>query len=353
MIDFILEQDNLPVSLSPEEELLVKEAVARQQNVLDIDSAAELVRFKQRIAMRRKRRNVFLSVAATVVILICIGGGMLVFRGSSERNASVIVFEATESVSGSLLYMDGKSFLLNSDEALQALERSGVEVTDSGIRYLADGDPMTNTIRTAVGQNLHVSLSDGTDVHLNSNSMFTYPTVFVGEERKVELVGEAYFSVAKDTSHPFVVNTENIETKVLGTEFNIRNYGGEPSTVTLVNGCIEVKAGKREPIILKPGQTLTYSGVDMNKLDIQSVDVREHTEWRKGFFYFNDKPLDEVFRIIGRYYNVTVECDNWVVLPTNFNLWIDMSKSLEENLKLINEVGGLNAMLRGNRVVIN
>lgn len=350
MAEDFLEQDSQPVLLTQDEELIVKEAVARHQHVLNIDSAGELKRFKQSILWRQKKRRFFWSAAASILLIIGVGFGLLIFRGSRVQKAPFIVYEATESASGSLLYMDGKPITLNSDAALLALQKLGAEMTDGGIKYSAEGESMMNTIKTGYGQNYDITLSDGTMVHLNASSTFTYPTVFLDSERKVELKGEAYFTVAKDAAHPFIVNTEELNTKVLGTEFNIRDYGGEPSTATLVKGCIEVKAGYNEPVILKPGQTLSFYGASYIK--IEENDIREHTEWKSGFFYFNEKDLAEVFRIIGRYYNVTVECDNWDILPTKFNLWIDMSKTLGENLKLINEVGGINATIHEEKVII-
>lgn len=348
MTEEFLEQDGQPVQLTQEEELVVKEAVARHQHVLNIDSAEELKRFKQSISWQQKKRRLFWSAAASILLIIGVGTGLLFFR---EQKEPVIVYEATESAGGSLLYMDGKPITLNSDAALLALQKLGAEVTEDGIKYSAEGEPIMNTITTAYGQRYTVTLSDGTMVQLNSHTTFTYPTIFTEAERKVELSGEAYFTVAKDAEHPFVVNSEDLDTKVLGTEFNIRNYGGEPSTVTLVKGSIEVKARKNEAVVLKPGQTFTYYGTGDFK--VQQVDVREYTEWKSGYFYFNEKTLAEVFRIIGRYYNVTVECDNWNVLPTKLNLWIDMNKTIEENLKLINEVSGLNAKMAGDKVIIN
>jgi len=348
MTEEFLEQDGQPVQLTQEEELIVKEAVARHQQVLNIDSAEELKRFKQSIMWQRKKRRFFWSAAASILLIIGVGTGLLFFR---EQKEPVIVYEATESAGGSLLYMDGKPITLNSDAALLALQKLGAEVTEDGIKYSAEGEPVMNTITTAYGQRYTVTLSDGTMVQLNSHTTFTYPTIFTEAERKVELSGEAYFTVAKDAEHPFIVNSEDLDTKVLGTEFNVRNYGGEPTTVTLVKGSIEVKAVGHDAVILKPGQTLTYYATV--EVQVNDVDVREHTEWKSGFFYFNEKTLTEVFRIIGRYYNVTVECDNWDVLPTKLNLWIDMSKTLEENLKLINEVSGLNAKMKGNKVIIN
>lgn len=352
MTEELREQDIQPVPLLHEDELIVKEAVARHQNLLNIDSEKELLLFKKKIAWRHKKRRIVWSAAASVLLLICIGAGILFSWRTVDNNEPLIVYEAKESVSGPLLYMDGKEILLNSNVSLNTLGKLGAEVTEEGIKYSKEGDAMMNTIKTFYGQTYSITLSDGTLVQLNSNTTFTYPTYFDGAEREVELAGEAYFTVAKDAYHPFIVHTEEVQTKVLGTEFDVRAYGGEPSTVTLVKGCVEVTAGMRAPIVLKPGQSFSYTNSYTDVVEVEEVDVREYSEWRSGFFYFDNRTLFDVFRFLGRYYNINVESRNDIVMKQRFNLWIDMSKAIEENLKLINEVGGIHATIKDDKVII-
>ena len=87
-------------------------------------------------------------------------------------------------------------------------------------------------------------LCDGTEVWLNANSNFVYPTAFIGDERIVTLEGEAYFKVTKDPERPFIVKTKTVQTRVLGTEFNIRSYTPEDTHVVLINGKVEVSNTK-------------------------------------------------------------------------------------------------------------
>lgn len=352
MAENSFEQDSHPVHLTPEEELIVKEAIVRHQKVLNVDPANELALFKQRLAWKQKQRRMIWSAVASFLIVLGVGTGLILYYGNTKVQEQIVVYEATDSVGGSLLYMDGKPISLNSEAALLALQKLGAEVTEDGIKYSSEGESMMNTITTSYGQTFTISLSDGSVVQLNSNSKFTYPTIFTEAEREVELKGEAYFTVTKDSKHPFIVHTEDVDTKVLGTEFNVRNYGGEPSTITLVKGSIEVITPTRLPMVLKPGQTLIYSNPETNELEVTNDDIREYIEWKSGYFYFNDKPLHNVFRIIGRYYNITVVCDDWDLMKTHFNLWVDMSLPLDENLKIINEVSGLHIGMKNNKVTI-
>lgn len=102
----------------------------------------------------------------------------------------------------------------------------------------------THVLTIPRGESFKVVLCDGTEVWLNANSNFVYPTAFIGNERIVTLEGEAYFKVTKDPKRPFIVKTKNIQTRVLGTEFNIRSYSPEDTHVVLINGKVEVSNTK-------------------------------------------------------------------------------------------------------------
>ena len=90
------------------------------------------------------------------------------------------------------------------------------------------------------GETFKVVLSDGTEVLLNSDSRLSYPTVFKGKERVVSLEGEAYFNVTKNTEHPFIVKSGNVQVRVLGTEFNMCSYTPDNVRVTLIEGKVAV-----------------------------------------------------------------------------------------------------------------
>lgn len=169
-------------------------------------------------------------------------------------------------------------------------------------------EPMT--ISTPHGGTYRVTLSDGTIVWLNAASTLTYPSRFSGNERRVELTGEAYFSVARDANNPFVVYSRDQRVQVVGTEFNVHAYADEASTATtLVTGRVNVGAST-DPVSnpdgvyrLSPGQ---QSIVEQGTFRIQKVDIDQHTAWRDGRFNFDGKTLPEVMRELGRWYGVKV-----------------------------------------------
>jgi ferric-dicitrate binding protein FerR (iron transport regulator) len=149
-----------------------------------------------------------------------------------------------------------------------------------------------------------VVLPDGSKVFLNAASSLTYPISFVAlRERRVELKGEAYFEVAKDKNHPFIVKTQNQEIKVLGTHFNINSYADEPLTkTTLVEGSVLVKASGIQQI-LKPGSQ-AINGYD--GLRIVEANMDEVLAWKNGYFMFDSESIESVMRKISRWYNIDV-----------------------------------------------
>ena len=347
--DFI-GQDSQPIQLTDEEQQIVKEAVARQQNLLEINSAEELQRFKQRLSWRGRRTKILWTAAASLIFIIGVGVGVMYSSLNPFSQQEILVYEANDSVSEVMLYTGSLTVDLAADSANSVISSLGALLAEDGIMYDGNAAVEQNLLVVPNGKTFSVTLSDGTTVFLNSHSRLTYPSAFTGDERRVELSGEAYFKVAKDAAHPFIVESDGVETKVLGTEFNVRNFGSEPSNVTLVEGSVLVRMPKHSPVRLLPGQNIEIQ--ENGRINVENVDVREYTEWKSGFFYFDNRTLTDVFRIVGRYYNVSVMCQESKLMGTHFNLWIDMNKSLEDNLDLINEVGDLHSKLVGKTVII-
>ncbi|MGS2741775.1 FecR family protein [Sinomicrobium sp. M5D2P17] len=157
---------------------------------------------------------------------------------------------------------------------------------------------------TQVHQIKTIVLEDGTRIILNSGSTLKYPSGFENESvRKVTLEGEAFFDVARDTSKPFVVSTNAIQTRVLGTRFNI---GSQPDkvTVALVEGSVRIdsKDGKQ---LLKPDQKAVYD-VKSRRIEIQSFDAAGELAWITGDFNFEQTPLTKVAALVEARFDVKI-----------------------------------------------
>jgi hypothetical protein len=161
-----------------------------------------------------------------------------------------------------------------------------------------------NTASTPRGGQYQFVLSDGTKVWLNSASSIKYPVQFIGNERKVELTGEAYFEVAHDAKKPFRVESNGQTVEVLGTHFNVNAYGDEGEVkTTLLEGSVKVSSQSVNSII-KPGEQAQF---DNGKISVKNVDVDEVVAWKNGFFYFEDNNIQEVMRQLSRWYDVDIK----------------------------------------------
>lgn len=162
-----------------------------------------------------------------------------------------------------------------------------------------------NTISTPRGGQYQLTLSDGSKVWLNAESSLRFPLHFIGDERRVELVGEAYFEVAKNRKQTFKVMSKQMEIQVLGTHFNLSDYDGQStSKTTLVSGSIKIKRGTQVHL-LRPGQQAVLNkNKELTLLD--HVDVESEIAWKNGLFLFKDASIQHVMEQIARWYDIEV-----------------------------------------------
>ena len=176
-----------------------------------------------------------------------------------------------------------------------------------------------NTLIVPRGGEYDLVLTDGTTVKINSESILRYPVEFTGNSRNVELIGEAFFKVKPDASKPFIVNSGKHQTKVYGTTFNIKSYPNDNETfTTLVEGHVTtaVTGGSEHELI--PGHQSVFRK-DNESFNTQKVNVREFTSWSEGRFYFRNMSLEEMTKILARWYNVDFEFNNQNIKTIKFS----------------------------------
>lgn len=159
---------------------------------------------------------------------------------------------------------------------------------------------------TAYGVRTRLTLSDGSEVWLNSGSTLAYPKHFTGGERTVELKGEAYFKVQSDREHRFDVKTlDGITVSAYGTEFNVDAYADAPVIkATLAKGHIQAGQG-RQTIDLAPSEQLVYNR-NSRKAEIKKVNLQVETAWKDGKLVFRRTPMDVIAKKLSRHFNVDV-----------------------------------------------
>lgn len=261
-------------------------------------------------------------LAAVAAVFCVIFSGIFFLTNQDSKLSKNIPLHATKIIPGrisaTLTLANGKKILLNNTAKGEIAKEAGITIikTPSGeviyqVNSTSDVNDGVNTLSTAKGETYAVVLPDHSKVWLNALSSLTYNTNLTKQNsRNVKLIGEAYFEVAKDKAHPFVVESRDQSIQVLGTHFNIDSYADEPVvTTTLLEGAVKLipRTNGLNPVVLKPGQKSTLSGKNFT---ISIVDVDDEIAWKDGQFVFNNEGLEAIMREVSRWYNVDVIYDN-------------------------------------------
>jgi len=194
-----------------------------------------------------------------------------------------------------------------------------------------------NQVIVPYGQQQRVILSDGTSVRLNAGSKLVFPVTFSGSKREVYLKGEGFFEVYKDSQHPFIVKTDFVDIKVLGTTFDISAYDDENiASTVLVEGSVTVsqknKVFGNKSFVLSPGQGCFYS-INDKQSKIKDVDVNFYTSWKNGIYQFMDVSIVDVIRSISKYYNVSIQIEGKELSDTRISGKLIISGEITEVLQ--------------------
>ena len=196
-----------------------------------------------------------------------------------------------------------------------------------------------------------VKLPDGSSVLLNSKSSLDY-SKFTSTTREVILSGEAYFDIAKDKSHPFVIHTGKLQTTVLGTAFNIRAYPEENNvTVTVTKGKVEVGMENKTLGIITPNQQISF-----NKKNGSTVQQQVHADsiliWKQNDLVFDNTTFEEAAMIISNRFNVTVTFENERLKNCRFTASFLNEDNIHQVLTVLCDVNNAAYHLKNNSVII-
>lgn len=215
--------------------------------------------------------------------------------------------------------------------------------------YKMSGVPRMEYIATSYGERKDINLPDGTVIILHSLSSISYPQDLKGDIRQIELKGEAYFDVAKDPLKPFVVTINNIEVKVLGTQFNIEAYENEENIITsLFEGSVSIHTSNGITQKLVPGDKAVYN---KNSGEINTSymdDINNQAYWIKGILSFDNKPLSDIFKTLAREKDVHFELQNPTVGKLRITASFDRKESMDEILNILSQSGNFSYSQQGN-----
>jgi ferric-dicitrate binding protein FerR (iron transport regulator) len=256
------------------------------------------------------------AVAAIIFLIAGLSVWQLMLHKKSApvAVANQVTLPAPAAVKATITLANGRQIMLDSVATGKIATEGDMQVIkgDNGeIHYeggKANGIINYNTLFNPRGSKIAaITLADGTRVWLNSESTLKYFSGVGNEARKVELSGEAYFEVARDAQHQFIVNANGISTEVLGTGFNIKRYHDDAAaSITLLEGAIKVTRGK-DVATLKPGQQAKIA----NTIEVRSdADTESAVAWKNGYFSFQDQPLSQVLKQVSRCYDIEIIYEN-------------------------------------------
>ena len=204
-----------------------------------------------------------------------------------------------------------------------------------------------------------IVLADGSTVKMNSGSSLRYPEHFSGDTRNVYLSGEAFFEVKKDAQHPFIVHTEQLAVKVLGTAFDVKAYQNDAFTeTTLIRGsvAISLKNNTRQTFILKPNDKFTLVGGKPNLSQLTyftgtEADKVMETAWTNHELIYKNNRFDEIARLFERWYDVKITFKEDELKMVKFTGHVD-KETIIEALNVLKLIENFNYSIKGKNVYI-
>lgn len=318
-----------------------------------------------RVLHRPRRRLRLWFTVSTAAILIVVSG-MYIFFLRKDRLKPASVYTADLRPGGNKAFLtlsNGKKISLTDAANGNIAAQAGIKITktaDGQIIYASEkGTPVSgptqyNTIETPKGGQYQVRLPDGTSVWLNAASAIKYPVNFRGSrERRVQLYGEAYFEVAKDKAHPFVVETDKQEVRVLGTHFNIHGYKDESVIcTTLLEGSIKTSnLSSGHWRILSPGQQSTILKGN-GEVGVSNVNTDNIISWKNGYFIFDNQDIASIMKVISRWYDVNVEYES-IDRDEKFGGTFSRSSDLADILKVLKILGNVDFKVEGRTIIVS
>ena len=308
---------------------------------------------------RSVRKIKWFPYAAAIVLILSVGG-VFYFSGDKEQTEILPIAKNEVQVPGSravLILPDGRKVDLENEVLRSDLAQSDslLLISTRSLKYRDIDSPDTtevfHTLEIPRGGEYLLTLSDGTIIYLNSESTLSFPVKFQGKERKVYLTGEAYFKVAKNTEHPFVVTAGELEVLVTGTTFGVRAYKDEKDIqTTLESGQVTVRV-EGKSVKLVPNKQVLFNKSTMG-LEVRDVDVDLYLAWADGRLVYDNCPLEKILTDLGRWYNIDVFYSRDELRSYQFSLNMKKHEEFTQVLELIGKTGEVQFEIKDNTVIV-
>jgi len=338
----------------------------------EVDASAALEKFEKRLslqspttkpkAVKLTRTAIFRWAVAAIFIIGVAGMTYFYFKGTlTNELEKPYASDAKPGGNKAILVLaNGRKISLTDVGHGDVAKEAGLSITKTADGQLVynvistEGNgnaDVFNTIETPKGGMWEVRLPDGSVVWLNAASSLTYPIAFSkGKKRIVELKGEAYFEVAKDKLHPFVVRTTKQDVEVLGTSFNVNSYTDEVAVkTTLLEGSVKVIPTDLSAKDLMPDEQAVLLN---NEFTIKKVDASEAIDWKNGYFMFNNERQESIMKKIARWYNVKVEYADPRAKDVTYYGSISKFENVSKVLRKFEKTGEVRFEVEGNKIIV-
>jgi len=237
--------------------------------------------------------------------------------------------------------------MMRSEDATESIQVFASLEAPKEITYSETSERME--VSTPAGATTTITLSDGTEVLLSANSRLAYHKDFSDEKREVTLVGEARFNVTKDAQRPFIVHTEQVQTQVLGTVFDVKAYPQALPEVTLYEGSVKVSLNGTSSQRMQPGEQASLN--EEGKLQLAKAS-EETGKWAEGEFAFDNRELMTVMQEIGSWYNISVVFHSRPLLEERIYFSMPRKASAKVVLAVLNDMGIAKFEMVDDRIVV-
>lgn len=318
-----------------------------------------------KLIKRNKNKNRFghwLKYAAVFIVLIGVG----YFFMNQNKTSDVIEKQLVISEDDITLELEnGDLKVINSKGEEKFISKAGKVIAQQKgniLNYEKENNSKElayNILTIPNGKKFQIVLSDGTTVHLNAGSSFKYPEKFInsGNRQVYLLEGEAYFEVAKDAMHPFIVNANNVNVRVLGTEFNISSYPEDTSINTvLIKGAVSIYSNnkiydKTTSLELKPGYMASWSKTKKN-VAVEEVDTNIYTGWKDDKLIFKNTQFKNIIKKLERHFNVSIINNNAKLNERYYDATFDI-ETIEQVLNAFSKSSKMQFTIQNNQIIIN
>lgn len=317
------------------------------------------IRLYEQIRSNRRKRFLRRISGAAAIFVVIAGIALLWNLPTSEVSVPTEAFGESGSSKAILTLATSEKISLNEkeDKYITTPEGNLMRQDTTGHLHIQANSQLqqtaqpNNTVWVPQGGEYRLTLADGTEVWLNAESKLKFPTQFTGNKRTVELSGEAYFEVTGDTSRPFIIHTEGIEIKVLGTSFGIRSYQEEDAILTtLVSGSVDVRS-QNGNVRLSPEHQAVFNKKTKD-ISIKQVNTELYVGWKDGKMIYNNCSLEDILRDLKRWYSFDVFYANSQARQIPFSLNIRKYEKATRVLELMQKTGRVHFDIKGNTIIV-